>query len=117
MKFIVDEQLPVKLALWLIRQGYDAFHVSVLASGERVADEDICKISMNEQRVVITKDSDFWDTYLIKQQPYKLLYITVGNISNKNLKTLFEENFPILLELLHLHQVVELNQVELKVHF
>lgn len=85
-------------------------------SGDSISDDDICRISMNEERTVITKDADFWETYLIKQQPYKLLYITTGNISNKDLITLFIENFSIILELLNLHKVVELSYDELKVH-
>ena len=117
MKFIVDEQLPFKLASWLTKQGHDAFHISVLASGESITDDTICMISMSEERTVITKDSDFWDTYLIKEQPYKLLYITTGNISNKDLLTLFEANFSLMLELIKLHKVIELNQNEIKVHF
>ncbi|MFN0201846.1 MAG: DUF5615 family PIN-like protein [Bacteroidia bacterium] len=117
MKFIIDEQLSFRLAIWLTKQGFDAFHVNTLGTGEVVLDETICKISMQEQRTVITKDSDFWDTYLVKQQPYKLLYITTGNIANKDLISLFEKNMPLIMELLTQYNVLELNQEELKVHF
>ena len=41
-----------------------------------------------EQRVVITKDADFVDTHVLRGRPAKLLLISTGNISNRDLEAL-----------------------------
>ena len=110
MKFLIDEQLPGLLAEWLCGRGYDAIHVSALLTNTHIPDGYICERSMAEQRVVITKDVDFLNTYLIKQQPYKLVYITTGNLKNRQLLDLFRSHLDNLLRALETAQVVELNQ-------
>lgn len=117
MKFLVDEQLPYLLVEWLQNKGYDTLHVSTLLSNERVTDEYICKQSMIEKRIVITKDSDFFNTYLIKQEPYKLVYVTTGNLRNRALLDLFRASFELLILNLETAQVIEFNQSLIRVWF
>jgi predicted nuclease of predicted toxin-antitoxin system len=45
-------------------------------------DSKIIELAILENRVVLTKDSDFLDSYLIKNQPNKLLLVKTGNIHN-----------------------------------
>jgi predicted nuclease of predicted toxin-antitoxin system len=47
-----------------------------------------CYISIQEERIVVTKDTDFFDSFLIRQQPYKLLLVSTGNITNAELEVL-----------------------------
>lgn len=117
MKFLVDEQLPNLLAEWLRAKGYDTVHVSTLSTGIRILDGYFCERSMAESRVVISKDSDFFNTYLIKKEPYKLLYITTGNLRNRPLLDLFRASFAKLQEALSNASVVELNQNTLRIWF
>lgn len=42
-----------------------------------------------ENRVVITKDADFVNSFTLSRKPYKLLLISTGNISNAELDALF----------------------------
>ncbi len=72
---------------------------------------------MAESRVVISKDSDFFNTYLFKKQPYKLLYITTGNLRNRPLLDLFRSSLTQLLGTLENANVVELNQTTIRVWF
>ena len=59
MKFIVDEQLPQKLATWLVSKGHDAIHADDVPHKEgRLSDVAICKFADAHSRVVITKDED-----------------------------------------------------------
>lgn len=117
MKFLVDEQLPQILADWLLEKGYDAVHVSALLTNTKILDGYICERSMAESRVVISKDSDFFNTYLIKRRPYKLLYITTGNLRNRPLLDLFRGSFAQLLDILENANVVELNQNTIRIWF
>lgn len=72
---------------------------------------------MAEKRVVITKDVDFLNTYLVKKQPYKLVYVTTGNLRNRPLLDLFRSSLEQLLSELENAQVIELNQHLMKVWF
>ncbi len=116
MKFIVDEQLPQSLAIWLNEQGHDAVRIAALEDGTRFSDADIAARSMLEFRTVISKDSDFFVRFMIKKEPYKLLYLTTGNIKNAELLRLFTMNFDSLLQDLLEHQVVEMSNSRIIVH-
>lgn len=117
MRFLVDEQLPQLLVDLLNSKGHDAVHVSALLTDTRIPDGYICERSIAERRIVITKDSDFFDTYLIKKQPYKLLYVTTGNLRNRPLLDLFRASLPQLLKILESSSVIELNQQNIKIWF
>jgi predicted nuclease of predicted toxin-antitoxin system len=75
MKFLVDAQLPRRLARWLQAEGHEATQTRDLPAGNRTIDATINELSVREQRVVITKDEDFVDTFLLRHQPYKLLLV------------------------------------------
>lgn len=85
MKFLVDAQLPVRLARFLKASGYDTIHTKDLLKQNATPDTEINAISIQQNRIVITKDSDFVNSCLTVQQPYKLLLITTGNIKNSPL--------------------------------
>lgn len=109
MKFIVDAQLPYRLKDWLIAQGFDAIHTRDLPEANETEDLSIVDISERENRIIISKDSDFLKLYILKGKPQKLLMITTGNIINKELLILFENNFEIALKLFDSFNVVEMN--------
>lgn len=117
MKFLVDEQLPGNLVKWLNEQGYDAIHATSLGTGIRISDTDITMRSMKESRIVISKDIDFFNRYTLLKEPYKLLYLTTGNIKNSDLLRLFERNWPTIQNLLTSHDVIEMNQKSILIRF
>lgn len=113
MNFIVDAQLPKSLARLLRDLGHDAVHTLDLLRRNRTDDLEINELSLREQRVVISKDSDFFDRYFEKTEPWKLLYLTVGNIRNSDLLQLFRNNMPAIEHELTHAGVVEMNRVAL----
>ncbi|NJO02226.1 MAG: DUF5615 family PIN-like protein [Bacteroidia bacterium] len=92
MKFIVDTQLPPRLAHYLTSKGYDSVHTTFYEDGHLLKDKEIIVIAKNEDRTVATKNADFFDNYFIKGSPPKVLLIEFGNINNNDLIQLFEEN-------------------------
>jgi predicted nuclease of predicted toxin-antitoxin system len=116
MKFLVDAQLPVRLARLLQDAGYDTLHTRDLSSRNATPDVDINRVSIEQQRIVVTKDSDFVNSFLTIQEPYKLLTITTGNISNTDLLTLVAANLLTLVELFEQHSYLELSREEIIVH-
>ena len=116
MKFLVDAQLPVRLASFLRSQGYDTLHTRDLALKNSTSDGEINAISLREERIVITKDSDFLDSFMLRQEPFKLLLITTGNINNQDLEMLFSKNLGQLVELFSSCSLVEMSRDCLIVH-
>ena len=88
MNFLVDAQLPRRMTTWLTAAGCDATHTLDLPDGNRTNDEQINDVADREQRVVVTKDADFVDSHLLRSRPAKLLLISTGNISNRELEAL-----------------------------
>ena len=64
MKFLVDAQLPAKLAQLDRTAGHDAVHTSELSEGNRTTDQALARKADGEDRVVVTKDRDFRDGHL-----------------------------------------------------
>jgi len=71
---------------------------------------------MRELRAVITKDEDFVDMFLLRHQPYKLLLVSTGNISNEELEQLFRNNLEAILKAFETHDFVELDRSTLTCH-
>ena len=70
MKFIIDAQLPKEIAWIFKNRGFDAINTDDLPDKERTTDNQIREISVNENRIVITKDTDFVDSYFVNRVPY-----------------------------------------------
>ncbi len=98
MKFLVDAQLPRRLAMQLNTAGFDALHTLDLPLSNRTTDATINEFSINEQRIVITKDADFVASFVLYQRPPRLLLISTGNIRNAELENLFAANIEKLNE-------------------
>lgn len=116
MKFLIDAQLPRRLADWLRNAGYEAVHTLELPAGNRTQDHDINALSVVEQWTVVTKDKDFVNSFLVVGKPHRLLLVVTGNISNADLEKLFQSHFETLAQLLESHRFVELNRTTIVVH-
>ncbi len=116
MKFLVDAQLPIRLARLLQMSGYDVIHTRDLPGQNATRDSEINTISMQQERIVVTKDRDFLDSFLLRQQPYKLLLVTTGNITNTELVELFAKNLSQLADLFVKHSLIEINRDDIIVH-
>lgn len=117
MKFIVDAQLPYRLKKWLSEKGHDVIHTNDLPQQHLTPDSDIIEVAEKEERIVISKDSDFYQHNLIKGTPKRILFITTGNIVNKELIRLVELNFPTIEEYFHSgSKVVEFDNHSITIH-
>lgn len=67
MKFLIDAQLPRRFAGWLIEAGYNALHRLELPLGNRTTDNEIVAIAEKENRIVVSKDTDFVQTFLLQE--------------------------------------------------
>jgi predicted nuclease of predicted toxin-antitoxin system len=92
MKFLVDAQLPRRLISRLQEAGHEAIHTFDLPLGNRTPDSVINELSIREGYIVITKDADFVNSFLLHHRPHKLLLISTGNSLNSELELLLSSN-------------------------
>jgi len=116
MKFMVDAQLPRRLAASLKWWGHDVLHTLDLPSGNRTPDWRINEISIEEQRIVVTKDADFVNSFLVFGVPFKLLLVSTGNINNQVLEEIFTNNISAIIDALNSYDFVEVTQTSLIEH-
>ncbi len=116
MKFLVDAQLPWKLSDWLNKNGHDSIHTFSLVEGNATGDADITLFADQEDRIVVSKDSDFWDDHLLNGRPRRLLIVKTGNIQNGDLIALFDANISQIESAFQHNVLVELTRTNLIVH-
>ena len=115
MDFIIDAQLPPSLSSLIKSKGHNCIHASELIFGNDTSDSLITKISLQQKRIVITKDNDFYHSYILKKEPHKLIFIRVGNMKKNDLKNLFERNFEKIINAISSNSMIELTNLELKI--
>jgi predicted nuclease of predicted toxin-antitoxin system len=116
MKFLVDAHLPRRLARQLQAAGYDALHTLDMPNGNRTDDVEINDASVAEQRVVVTKDSDFVDSFVLHRRPWKLLVVATGNISNRDLEALVAANLDTIVNGFRTFDFIELTRSNVIFH-
>lgn len=116
MKFLVDAQLPARLARFVADAGHDVVHTSELPEGNRTTDARIAEVADGEGRVVVSKDRDFRDGHLLSGSPRRLLIVATGNITNAALLALFEANLDAVVDALGEADFVELGPDAMAIH-
>lgn len=115
MKFLVDAHLPPSLCGLLQAGGHEALHTSQLPAQNRTTDRVINELSLRDQRIVVTKDADFYHSHLLRGEPWKLLLVRTGNIRARELKELFQRHLPAIEAALNQNSLVELDRQAVKV--
>lgn len=116
MKFLVDAQLPRRLAHVLCSVGYNTLHTRDLPARNETTDQKITRIAIADERIVITKDADCVESFILHRRPPKLLVITTRNISNPDLEALFVVTLPAIVAAFTTNDYVELSRTALITH-
>jgi predicted nuclease of predicted toxin-antitoxin system len=110
VKFLIDAQLPARLADFLNQAGHDAVHTIGLPDANRSTDRQIAERADGDGRVVVTKDQDFRDVHLLAGSPRQLLVVATGNITNNALLSLFELHLDVIVSGFEEADFVELSE-------
>mgnify|MGYP003394090350 CR=1 FL=1 len=107
MTIWIDAQLSPNLAKWLRDEfGLDAFAVRDL--GLRDADDlEIFRAAGRLDAIVLTKDKDFVDLLDRYGPPPKVIWLTCGNTSNKELRRILGRDLPQILDILSIEILIE----------
>lgn len=112
MNIWIDAQLPPALANWLTT----TFSVKATSLRELnlrdAQDIEIFKAARLAKSVVMTKDSDFIDLVCRLGTPPQILWLTCGNVTNRNLQKLLSATLPNALEKLKKGEmIVEISNI------
>jgi predicted nuclease of predicted toxin-antitoxin system len=109
LKILVDENLPAELGGFL---GLDSLHATDL--GYRLTDDQLWHEAKSLDRVLVTKDTDFFDRMALVGPPPKVIWARFGNMRRRDVVNLFIREWPDICRLLESSDLVEVfsNRIE-----
>jgi predicted nuclease of predicted toxin-antitoxin system len=114
--FLLDAQLPQRLKVLFAGFGFEAIHTLDLPNRNRTKDTELIRICESEHCILITKDDDFVESYLLYHRPKKLLLLSCGNLGNPDLEALFRTNLPRIAREFEFYDFIELNREDIIIH-
>ena len=81
MRFLIDAQLPQRLARRLGELGHDAIHVADIGL-ESASDAAVWNAAMERAAILLTKDQDFAIARAARDEGPTIVWIRIGNSSN-----------------------------------
>lgn len=116
MNIIIDTHFPRNL-VWLFQEfGVNAYHTLGMPNQNYTSDNEILDFANDNNCVVMSKDSDFVDSFYLQNRPKKLLLISTGNIKNSDLKTLLSNHLNELIALFDEFDFIELTNEQIIIH-
>jgi predicted nuclease of predicted toxin-antitoxin system len=97
MKLLVDNQLPLQLAVHLRGWGLDCVHVLEIGLS-KAADLEIWSRATAEKWIVLSKDEDFVVLASRPGDSGQLIWVRLGNCRNANLLAAFDRTRDALLQ-------------------
>jgi len=116
MNFLIDANLSRRLVDIFHERGQSAVHVLDLPDGNTTSDLVILQYLDEQNFAIVTKDSDFTTSFWLKNRPNRLLLLSTGNISNKELEALLIANFDQIISDLTDNRFIELTREHVIVH-
>lgn len=93
MRFLVDAQLPPKLAQTLVDLGHHGEHLEDVGL-RHAKDTDIWNYAVNNHAVIVSKDEDFVDRFRRRGDGPVIVWLRIGNSSNRVLLAWFVPLLP-----------------------
>ncbi len=110
MKFVIDAHLPRRLCRVFAAAGHDAVHTSTLVLGNQTSDGLLNSLAEEQQRVVVSKDSDFYYSHVLHGRPAKLGLVRVGRMRAIELIALFENHMTEISITLESSSLIEIDR-------
>ena len=87
-KYLVDVNLPKYFSFFNDTSFYFVSDLNL-----KMSDSEIWNYAIENQLIIITKDVDFFNRFLVSENPPKIIYFQVGNYSLKQLHEYFKLNW------------------------
>ena len=96
MNFLCDVHITNKLVRFLKNKNCSATHINQIFSDPKTPDSGIIKYADANGCIIITKDVDFKESFLLYGKPKRLIKLNIGNSSTVQMLNLFEKNWDFL---------------------
>jgi predicted nuclease of predicted toxin-antitoxin system len=113
MIFLLDANIPPSLAEDI--NGHEVIHIKTFPYGTSTNDGVINEYCAFNNCVLITKDSDFYDSFMLKKKPPKLILVKLGNKRLRELRSYFRKNWNQIEKLIADHSLIVLTPDSIKV--
>lgn len=113
MRFLLDANIPIMLKE--VFKEYDLIHTSELPNSNFTDDEEINSISVDEERVLISKDKDFLESFTVSKRPCKLILVDLGNLRLRSLMDYFRANRDVILQKIAENDLIILEKNRIRV--
>ena len=109
MTFWLDAQFLPQFAPWLSETfGVEVYSLRFLGLRD-ATDMEIFQKAKLAKVIITSKDQDFIDLIQRLGSPPKLIWVTLGNVTNANLRRHFQVTFNKVIKLLETSDIVELS--------
>ena len=115
MKFLIDAHLPPGLRRVFTDAGHEALHTEELPDQNATQDAFINQLSMENEWVVVTKDTDFYFSHLLQGRPWKLVLVRTGNLKLSETMAMFQNHLPQIVAALSTCSLIEVDRQSLSV--
>lgn len=78
------------------------------------SDDVISKISISQERILISKNFDFYHSFILKREPYKILLVRVGNMKKSSVNDLILDNLESITGYFETGHMVEITRSSVK---
>jgi predicted nuclease of predicted toxin-antitoxin system len=96
MRFLIDAQLPPALADLFTQAGHEAVHVGGLGM-HMESDSNVGAYAAEAGMIIVTKDEDFVTMRRLSPEAPRVVWVRIGNATNRVLKMRME---PLMAETL-----------------
>jgi len=112
VKALCDVHLPQRLVIFFSQQDIEAIHGSTILQGWKTKDSEFCAYADANDCVMITKDNDFRNSHFLENTPLKLIKVSLGNISNDALISIFQSRLSFIKTIFDEHECayIEINK-------
>ena len=112
MKFLCDVHISLKISKQLDQKGFSSIHVNRILDKWHTKDKDIMDYADKNDMILISKDQDFKNSFLLHRRPKKLVKVSLGNISNQLLLDILVEHLEKIKKLYTMESVFMLEIVK-----
>lgn len=112
MKLLFDQNISIRL-LKLISDAFPEAKQVKEVGLENCSDSEIWEFARNNNFIIVTFDSDFYDLSVIKGIPPKIIWLRIGNTSTNSIAKVLMHNQDLLKEFIQSPDYKELSCLEI----
>jgi predicted nuclease of predicted toxin-antitoxin system len=109
-RFLVDVNLPKYFQYF-----NDMNFTHVVDIGPTMSDKEIWNYAIENEYVILTKDTDFYTHFVASSIAPKVIYFKIGNQTLKELHEFFKDNWSNILLLLDTSRFIIVTKLEIEI--